>query len=357
MTQQPPPPFSCTYSPNIPELLNQMGITLAISTYQAGKVIFLSAINNDNLVQLPRNFKKAMGMAFKPGKMALAVKDEVILLTDSPELAKTYPPKPGVYDAMYLPRASYYTGQVDLHDLEWAGNDLIAVNTLFSCLVKINSEYSFTPIWKPDFISRLSPEDRCHLNGVAFRNGKPAFVSALGMTDTREGWRPGKASGGIIMDVEKNEVLLEGLAMPHSPRIYEGNLYCLLSALGQLIKINSSSGDYEVMHQFDGYVRGMAKHGDYLFVGLSKIRKKSSAFGDLPIAEKSLYSGIEVLHFPTMSKVGLIQYQASVEELYDIKVLEGMRRPNVLSTLKDDFRKALVLPGGNTYWAKVNEDL
>lgn len=351
MTSKPLPPFSCTYSPNVPELLHQLNITLAISTYQAGKVVFISAIDNENLIQLPRNFKKAMGMAFKPGKMAIAVQDEVIVLSNSPELAITYPPKPKVYDALYIPRASYYTGHVDLHDLDWEGEELWAVNTRFSCLAKIDTDYSFTPVWKPDFISKLVPEDRCHLNGVTFKDGQAQYVTALGQTDTYEGWRENKAKGGIIIDVESQELVCRDLPMPHSPRLYEGELYCLLSAAGQLVKINTSNGSYDVMHDFDGYVRGMAKFDDYLFVGLSKIRTKSSSFGDLPIAQRSNNCGIEILHFPTMSTVAQIQYLSSVEELYDVKILEGMSRPNVLSTMKDDFRKALVIPEG-TYWAK-----
>lgn len=355
MTGKTPPPFTCTHSPNVPELLNRLNLTIAISTYQAGKVIFISAVNDEDLIQLPRNFKKAMGMAFKPGKMAIAVQDEVVVLADSPELAATYPPKPGVYDAMFLPRATYYTGHVDIHDLEWAGEDLFAVNTRFSCLAKIDTDFSFKPVWKPHFITRMAPEDRCHLNGMCFSDGKPKYVTALGQTDTPGGWRPSKAEGGIIMDVEKNEVLLDELAMPHSPRIYDGKLYCLLSAMGQLIRVDVEKGSYEVVQQFEGYVRGMAKEDDYLFVGLSKLRKKSSSFGDLPIAEKSIKCGIDIIHFPTMNRVAQIQYKTSVEELYDIKLMKGMRRPNVLSTLKDDFRKALVVPGG-TYWAKENEE-
>jgi len=355
MTAQPPPPFSCQFSPNIPELLVQLNVTIAISTYQAGKVVFISATNSENLIQLPRNFRKAMGIAVAPGKMAIAVQDEVIVLSNSPDLAVNYPPKPNTYDGLFLPRASYYTGHVDMHDLEWSGDDLWAVNTRFSCLAMVDSDYSFKPVWKPSFISRLAPEDRCHLNGMAFSEGKPKYTTALGMTDSFEGWRENKAGGGIIIDVETDRIVVDELAMPHSPRIYDGELFCLLSALGQLIKINTNDGSYEVMHQFDSYVRGMARHGDYLFIGLSKIRKKSSSFGDLPIAEKSTSCAIEVLYFPSMSKVGRIQYMTSVEELYDVKILEGMRRPNVLSTLKDDFRKALVIPGA-TFWAKEKKE-
>lgn len=354
MSTKPPAPFTCNFSANTPELLQQLGITIAISTYQAGKVIFISATDQENLIQLPRNFKKAMGMAIRKDKIAIAVEDEVVVLTNSPDLARTYPPKPGVYDGIFLPRATYYTGHVDMHDLEWSGEELLGVNTRFSCLARIDTNYSFTPVWKPKFISKLVPEDRCHLNGMAMEGGKVKYVSALGKTDTFEGWRPDKANGGIIIDVEQNEVVAEGLAMPHSPRLYEGELYCLLSAEGQLIKIDPEKGSYEVMHQFGAYVRGMAKYDDYLFVGLSKIRKKSSSFGDLPISEKSQASGIEILHFPTMSKVAMLKYQTSVEELYDVKILEGMRRPNVLSTLKEDFRKALVIPDG-TYWIKEKE--
>ena len=295
-----------------------------------------------------------MGIAFRSGKMAIAVEDEVIVLANSPELAKSYPPKPDTYDAIFLPRATFYTGHVDLHDLDWAGKELWAVNTKFSCLSRVDENYSFTPVWKPFFISDLVPEDRCHLNGMAMEEGIPRYVTALGKTDRQEGWRPDKAKGGIILDVEKNEIVASGLAMPHSPRIYDGELYCLLSALGQLIKVDPATGTKTVVHQFDCYVRGMAKKDDYLFVGISKIRRKSSAFGDLPIAEKSTKCGIEVIHFPTMSKVAQLQYQTSVEELYDVKILEDMIRPNVLSTMKDDFRKALVMPDGRTFWAKDN---
>lgn len=355
MASKPHPPFSCQFSPNLPELLVQLNITLAISTYQAGKVIFISATSNEDLIQLPRNFRKAMGIAIKAGKMAIAVQDEVIVLANSPELAGSYPPKPGTYDGLFLPRATYYTGHVDMHDLEWSGNDLWAVNTRFSCLSKVDSDYSFKPVWTPPFISRLAPEDRCHLNGMAFLDGNPKYTTALGATDTFEGWREHKASGGVIIDVETGQVVVDELAMPHSPRIYDGQLYCLLSALGQLIRVNTGSGSYEVLHQFDSYVRGMARYGDYLFIGLSKLRKKSSSFGDLPIAEHSAHCAIEVLYMPSMSKVGRIQYLSSVEELYDVKVLEGMRRPNVLSTMKDDFRKALVIPGA-TFWAREKEN-
>ena len=35
-------PFSCQFSPQVPELLLKLNCTIAISTYQAGKLVFIS---------------------------------------------------------------------------------------------------------------------------------------------------------------------------------------------------------------------------------------------------------------------------------------------------------------------------
>lgn len=351
---KPLPPFTCTYSPNVPELLNQLNSSIAISTYQAGKVIFISAVNDVNLVQLPRNFEKPMGMAFEGKKMAIATKDEVLILANAPEMAANYPKQPNTYDSLYLPRIAYYTGALDIHDLEWVNGKLWAVNTLFSCLVTLDEDYSFKPVWKPPFIDAYSPSDFCHLNGLAMDAGKPKYMSALGNGNTPESWRINKAGGGVIIDVESNEIIARDLAMPHSPRIYNGELYTLLSATGELIKINCQSGNYEVIKKFDGFVRGMVRHGDYLFIGLSRLRENSSAFQDLPIAKRSLFCGIIILHLPTAGIVGHIKYENSVEEIYDIKVISNSKRPGILNHEGTGHKIALTSPIGD-FWAMKKE--
>ena len=177
MQKQPPAPFSCQYTPNLPELLTQLGCTIALTTYQAGKVIFISAKDENNLVQLPRTFNKAMGLAIHGDKMGVATKSEIIVLKNDKRLAPTYPKSPNKYDAIYMPRATYYTGQVDIHDIDWGKDGLWGVNTSFSCLCLVDEEYSFTPKWKPHFITDLASEDRCHLNGLAMENGGAGHYS------------------------------------------------------------------------------------------------------------------------------------------------------------------------------------
>lgn len=346
--------FTCTHSPKLPEILHQLKCTIALSTYQAGKVILVSAVNANRLIQLPRTFPKPMGIAVDPLRLAIATHTEVVVFNNASRMAANYPQQPHTYDALFLPRATYYTGEVDIHDLHWKGDALLAVNTRFSCLATIDHRYSFTPLWKPFFISRITPEDHCHLNGVAFDEGEPKYVTALGKTDVAEGWRKNKDKGGIAMDVSSNTIVAEGLAMPHSPRFYNGALYVLESASGNLVCIEPSSGKKDVVVSLNGFVRGMDRAGDYLFIGLSKLRKKSVAFNDLPIAAKSLFCGIVVVHLPTARVVAELKYEDSVEEIYDVRILQGLRRPGLLSAQKAEHRLALTTPEED-YWAVIGK--
>ncbi|MEY3051983.1 MAG: hypothetical protein RLY31_1768 [Bacteroidota bacterium] len=348
----PPPPFSCSYTPGVPELLYDLGCTLVLSTFQAGKVIFLSAADRERLAQLPRNFPKPMGIALRDDTLAVACLDEVLVLVNSPELAWHYPRRPETYDALFLPRLTYHTGQLDVHDLDWgADGELLAVNTAFSCLVRIDGRHSFTPIWQPPFISRLASDDRCHLNGMALDFGRPRFATAFSATDEPQGWRPGVTTHGVLLDIPSGEIVASSLPMPHSPRLFDGELFLLLSATGELVRVDTDKGSRTVVRRFDGFVRGLCRMGDYLFVGRSKLRKGSSTFGHLPFAERARSAGVSILHLPTGALVGDIHYLSSVDEIYDVQVIPGVRRPGILNTEIPDHKLGLSTPE-LTFWAR-----
>jgi uncharacterized protein (TIGR03032 family) len=212
-----------------------------------------------------------MGVAVKESRLAIACKTEVIELANSPGLAQGYPSNPNTYDALYVPRATYYTGQLALHDMEFTGKGLLAVNTLFSCLSIIDNEYSFKPVWKPSYISELTPDDNCHLNGMAIVDDEPVYASAMGKTNTRQGWRENKMNSGVLILVPSNEIILENLPMPHSPRVYDNKLYVLLSATGELVEVDVEKGSYKTITKLGSYARGMDRVGDYLFIGGIKV--------------------------------------------------------------------------------------
>ena len=346
------PPFSCSFSPQLPELLVRLQCTIAISTYQAGKIVFISAKDTESLIQLPRTFDRAMGMAISGNKMAVATKDEVIVLVDSPSLARRYPKRPNQYDALYVPRLTYFSGQVDIHDLHWGEEGLWAVNTSFSCLALLSDEYSWVPKWKPPFIDSLVSEDRCHLNGLALRDGKPRYVTALGTGNTMQAWRKELISGGILMDVQTNEIILQNLSMPHSPIYHDGLVYLLQSAKGELIACSPDKKEFDVVKKLDGFTRGMALAGDYLFIGLSRLRQNSSTFSDLDIAKAATHAGIVVMHLPTRAIVGELKYHTSVDEIYDLQILKGCTRPGILNTTNPIHKYALSTPDA-TFWADL----
>ncbi|MCB9360784.1 MAG: TIGR03032 family protein [Flavobacteriales bacterium] len=354
-SHQPLTPFAANYSPQLPELLLSLNCTIALSTYQAGKLVLISPNpDKERLTTLPRTFHKPMGVAVKKDSLALACKDEVIVFENSRDLAVHYPNKQNTYDSLWLPRITFYTGQVDMHDIAFGEDGIYAINTSFSCLCKVDGNYNFKPIWQPPFIDKLTSEDRCHLNGLAMVNEKPKYVTALGKTNTPQGWRENIVSGGMLMDIDTNEIILDGLAMPHSPRMYNNELYLLLSASGEFVKVNVAEKNFEVIKRFDGFCRGLSIYNDYAFVGFSKLRKNSSTFAKLSFSEKANFSGIKIIHIPTKAEVGEIKYQTSVDEIYEVAVLPNMIRPNILNTINPIHKHSLAIPN-STFWANPDE--
>ena len=345
------PPFSCTATPGLAELLAELDCSLILSTYQAGKVIIFSA-GPQGLVQLPRNFTKPMGLAADGQRIAIATRDEVVVLANAPVLAASYSAASNQYDGLFVPRAVYFCGELDLHDLAWHDQTLWAVNTRFSCLCQIDNQFSFVPHWQPAFVSALAPDDRCHLNGLALVDGAPLYVTALGATDTPKGWRENKLDGGVLVHVPSGEIVTGGLCMPHSPRVYAGQLYMLNSAAGALITVDPATGKHETIARLPSFVRGLARHGDYAFVGLSKLRPGRSLGAHTPLADQALSSGWAAVHLPSGRLVGSLTYLNSCEEIYDIQVLPGLRRPGILGIDQPLHRSALATPDQG-FWGQM----
>jgi len=343
--------FKIAYHPGVAEILRHLNCVVAITTYQASKVIFIGSDDGKTLLQVPVSFRKPMGIALLDNKMAIATLDEIHIFGGSAALAESFPESPGVFDRLYLPRATYYCGETDLHDLGFGNGGLWAVNTRFSCLSTFDIESSFTPRWKPPFITAIKPQDRCHLNGVAMVDKIPAYVTALSQTDTAEGWRKEITKSGVLMRVPSGEIILEGLPMPHSPRIIDGELYLLLSATGEIIRVDPDNKRYDVLFKANAFVRGMAYHANYLFVGMSQARKSSKTFNELPVSEMSDSAGVLVIDMTNWTLAGEIRYQSTVEEIYDVQVIPGTSRPGLIP-VNDERHKSAIVTKEASFWKK-----
>jgi uncharacterized protein (TIGR03032 family) len=330
------------YSENLPSLLAELKCSLLLSTYQTGNLVVVSAPDGQPSLTY-HTFDRPMGLATKPDWLALATRNQVWFLRNAPDIAAKLEPR-GQYDSCYLARGSHFTGNIQCHEMAWIGSDLWLVNTLFSCLCTCHPAYSFEPRWRPRFISALAAEDRCHLNGLAAAEGKARYVTALGETDTPQGWRPGKAGGGCLIDVATSETVVRSLTMPHSPRLADGRVYLLDSGLGRLVTADPANGQVESIAQLPGYTRGLSIHGHLAFVGLSKIRATSSLAG-VPIAAhpEGLKCGVAVVDLRSGQVTASFEFSSGIDELFAVQVLPDSARPLVSGPLADR-------DGGQTLW-------
>jgi uncharacterized protein (TIGR03032 family) len=310
------------YSPDFSEILSHLHATVIVSTYQAGKVLVLGVQKNQLQISF-LDFDQPMGIAVGADRIAVGSSSGIQFLKANHSAASTVAPQ-GSYDGCYVAHTSRHTGRIMGHDLGWGHNGLWVVNTLFSCLCTLDDTHSFVPRWKPTFISRLADEDRCHLNGMAIEDGAPRYVSALAETDIAAGWRPNKANSGCLIDVQSGDVLTRGLAMPHSPRIFGGNLFVLNSGHGNLSQVDRLTGRLEPIEHMPGYTRGLAFHGQFAFVGLSRIRE-TNVFGGLPIGEHrdELCCGVAVIDMTSGKTVATFRFMSGVEEIFAVDVIPG----------------------------------
>jgi uncharacterized protein (TIGR03032 family) len=324
-------------------LLNQLGASLLISTYQANKLLVARATGN-GLSMLVRTFERPMGMAVDAHGLTIGTRNQIWFLRNAPDIASRVEPA-GQHDACYLPRSSHVTGDIGVHELAWGGDELWMVNTRFSCLSTLHPDYSFVPCWQPPFISALAAEDRCHLNGLAMVDGRPKYVTALGETDTAGGWRANKRQGGCLLDVNSGEVISRGLSMPHSPRLHDGRLWLLESGTGRLVLVDSATGRRQSVAELPGFARGLALCGSYAFVGLSKIRPSSPMDG-VPLAElrEKLKCGIGVVDLRSGCVIAFLEFQTAVEEIFDVQLLPGLRFPEVLGFQKEEVQHTFIMP-------------
>lgn len=317
------------HSALFPRVLEEAGCSLLVSTYQAGQLVAVG-VAEGQLTFSFRGFDRAMGIAVGADRIAVGGRGQIWSLRDHSELAAAIAPA-GRYDRCWLPRSSTVTGEIQCHEIAWGTTasghpELWIVNTLFSCLAGLDPRYSFVPRWRPRFISQLAAQDRCHLNGLAMRDRSPAFVTVMAPTDEPGGWRKVRNDSGTVLEVASGEPVTTGLAMPHSPRWYDGNLFVLNSGMGRLERVDLATGDREAIAAVPGYARGLAFHRGLAFVGLSKIRE-TATFGGAPIAayHDQLKCGVGVIELSTGNTVATLQFATGVEEIFDVQTVPGAR--------------------------------
>lgn len=362
-------PLRSVHTTNLPTMLSQLGASVLVTTYQAGKLVVLredAGVLNTHF----RNLSKPMGLARHGGKLAIGCSIDIWEFHNVPAVcakldeSNDYPSQQAKHDACFLPRRAHCTGDVQIHEMAFVddqgdGGELIFVNTAFSCLAMRSEENSFEPIWRPKWITQYAPGDNCHLNGLAVRDGRVKYVTALGQTNVPGGWRENKRDGGLLIDVDTKEVIARGLSMPHSPRWYNGKLWLLESGEGTIGTVELSTGMYEAIAQFPGFTRGLSFLGPLAFVGLSQVRE-SAVFSGIPLVDRLKEAeertcGVWVLNIETGETLGFCRFEEGVQEIFAVEVLPGVHFPDLVNHDPAIIGQSYVL--GEDALSKVPEEL
>jgi uncharacterized protein (TIGR03032 family) len=360
------PSLEISASRQFPSWLAEQNLSLAFTTYQAGKVFFIGLQPNGQLSVFERTFERCMGLYAEGSTLYMSSLYQLWRFENALSAGQVH----NGYDAVYVPQVGYITGDLDVHDVvvgeQWEVEKssptpsslklqsllptprLIFVNTLFSCLATVSEKYSFIPLWQPPFISKLAAEDRCHLNGLALRDGQPRYVTAVSQSDVADGWRERRRDGGCVIDISSNEVILTGLSMPHSPRWYKDKLWLLNSGTGEFGYVDMERGIFEPVAFCPGYMRGCAFSGDFAIVGLSKPRHNKTFSGlslddNLRTKDAEPRCGLLVIDLRNGDIVHSLRIEGVVEELYDVQVLPGVRRPMAIGFRTDEIRRVVTM--------------
>lgn len=314
-------------TPGFAAWLFQQSLSIFISTYQHNRLLILSAPNRKELTLTAHSFDRPMGIAVSPSTLRLATRRH---LWEFRNIANPHEKK------LFQLHSVTPTGYLDAHDLIASENNApILVDTLHSCLRRIEHHAPPEPIWHPPFISKLSPEDRCHLNGLAVEGITPRYATAVSPSNETEGWRQNRRSGGMLIDVANNEIVLNSLSMPHSPRLHRNRLWLLNAGTGELGYANPTNNLFQPIAFCPGFLRGLAFHHQFAIIGLSQTRRNQT-FHSLPLAHQlkhrnqQPFCGLAVVNIQTQKIPFTLQFAAPLAELFDVQLLRASRQPTLL---------------------------
>lgn len=324
-------------------------VSLAFTTYQAGKLFLIGTGADRRLTIQTRSFPRCMGLGTGPGgTLWMSSLSQLWRFENFLDPGQS---REG-HDAVLVPVTAHSTGDIDIHDIHAGGDGRpIFVATRFNCLATVAERASFAPIWQPPFIDRLAAEDRCHLNGLAMRDGRPAFVTCVARTNLVDAWRERRADGGVVLDVESGEAVATGLSMPHSPRLYRGRLWLLQAGTGEFGHVDLATGRFEPLCFLQGFARGLAFVGDHAVIGASCPRDDRT-FDGLALQDRLDREGVPPLcHIAVVNlSSGDVEHRlvirGTVQELYDVVTLPGTISPTALRPEETRLHIKFVQPGG-----------
>ena len=306
----PAPPIELKVRGDFLEWLAAAAGTLAVTTYNSGKLAFFSAPAG-GLTASFWKFPRPMGLAVDAGRLAVAGRDHLWVFNSVGA------------DALYA------TGRLNAHDLAFDRRGLLLANTRFNCVARPSERVRFLRHWQPPFVHQLTPKDCCHLNGIGVRDGRLAMATAFCESDQVAAWRRGERfHSGVLIDVRRNRIAARGLCLPHSPRWHAGRWWFCNSGEGTLCTLSPSALSCAPVAALPGFTRGLAFAAGRAIVGLSRIRQRHIL--DAPPVRNRfprMRSGVSLVDVATGRETGSLEFVRGGREVYDAAFLHRGGQP------------------------------
>lgn len=224
-------------------------------------------------------------------------------------------------EILHQVKSKHFFGVIQPHELHALDEVIWVGNTGFNCIAEVNETSSFKPFWFPPFIDpNNSIGDRCHLNGFAISpiKKKPEYATVFCRSSQQRGWRHEEIDEGCVYQLSNNTVISEGLIRPHSPRVHEGSLYLLESGTGKLIAIDLQSHQSRLVHQAQGFVRGLHLIGETAIIGISAFRE---TFHNLPNADPNIKASLVFVDITTGEETARLCFNDTLSEFFSVTTL------------------------------------
>jgi uncharacterized protein (TIGR03032 family) len=341
------PWLKVTASPHLTDWLAEQRISLACTSHQVGKLFLIGRKTDGELAVFERSFNGCRGLWADGQTLWMNSLYQLWRLENILRPGEIHQD----HDRLYIPKVCYTTGDLAIHDIVVdPSSRVIFVATAFNCLATVHDRQSFTPLWRPAFVSKVAPGDRCHLNGLGPVAGtrEPSapryYATAANTTDVLDRWRDQRHDEGVVLEVPTSRIVASGLSMPKSPRWHQGKLWLLNSGTAFLGKVDLKTGKFEPVTFCSSYTRGLAFAGDYAVVSLSRPRRdttiSSQALDEFLAPRRvEVRCGLQVIDIRTGGVVHWLRLQGMVSELDDVVVLPDVVRPMALGFATNEIQR------------------
>jgi Domain of unknown function (DUF4915) len=178
--------------------------------------------------------------------------------------------------------------------------------------------------------------DAWHINSLELCKSE-FFVTAFGIFNRHRNWNTeGCYEKGILYNLTKNEVEIDGLSGPHHPRFIDGKWF-ICDSHKESLRVYYSNQEYQDI-KLGGFTRGFCYDKDKLYVGVNADRKNpNTAKAKIVILERDSLIQKEIIQIPfpevydlvfcdKKTANGIIKNLRTFQLSMDDEIIDGLKK-------------------------------